>query len=47
MNVLMPFYNEGSVMFIKRVSIVIFGFFYNYTDRTWVYLLRTLPPACC
>jgi hypothetical protein len=38
-------HNEGSGMFIKRVTIVIFGFFYNYTTRTWEYLMRTLPPV--
>ena len=41
MNVLSPFHNEGSGMFKKRGAIVIFEFFYTYTDRTWEFLQRT------
>jgi hypothetical protein len=45
MNVTMHSRNEGSGMFIKRVTIVIFGFFYNYTTRTWEYLMSIQSPV--
>ena len=45
MNVLSPFQNEGSGLFIKRGAIVIFEFSYTYTDHTWEYLQRTQPPV--